>query len=99
MIRRTAILRRTPVRRVSKKRARQNRVYTQKRRAFLEGNCHCHRCSAAGASTPLEIHHRKGRIGEMLNREEWWFALCNPCHRWVHENPKQARESGYIISP
>lgn len=24
--------------------------------------------------------------------------LCPPCHRWVHDNPLLARQSGYIVS-
>lgn len=44
-----------------------------------------------------QIHHRQRRregghaVGNLV-------LLCDTCHRWVHANPVQAQELGYIIS-
>jgi hypothetical protein len=86
--------RRIPLRRVSKKRAREGRVYTKKRRAYLEANSTCQICESDQAT---EIHHRAGRIGAKLNDETNFLALCRTCHRWVHERPSEARRLGYLL--
>lgn len=87
-------MKRTPIRRVSKKRAAQLRVYSKLRKDFLEKNPVCQLCNNANAT---DIHHGWGRIGELLNAEEHWFSICRPCHEWVHNHPSQARRQGYLL--
>ena len=87
------MIRRTPIRKVSTRRAAQLRVYSKKRIEFLFTHRRCEVCGNSGAT---DIHHKQGRVGEMLNREEHWLALCRPCHHHIHHNPKWARETGYL---
>ncbi|UXO94086.1 HNH endonuclease [Pseudanabaena phage Pan5] len=41
-----------------------------------------------------EVHHSKGRIGENATDPKTFVPLCHSCHRWVEENPEQAKELG-----
>lgn len=56
----------------------------------------CARCGGNGGG--LHIHHRwmrsAGENESACNR----VTLCAYCHRWVHYNPSQALEQGWLIS-
>lgn len=100
MIRRTPLkrsqkpLKRTPIRRVSKKRAKENRLYYQLRRTFLGVNPTCQ------ANLPEEkvfcthystdVHHVLRR-GKYLNVPSTWLAVCRNCHEYLHQHPSMAR--------
>ena len=85
-------MKKTPLRRVSKKRARKNRKYTEVRRSFLEENPICQICLERYAE---DIHHKEGRDGERLVNVENFMAVCRKCHRGIHENPAWAKTQGY----
>ncbi len=43
-----------------------------------------------------DIHHKAGRYdGNYLNTDTW-LAVCRLSHRWIHANPKKARELGLL---
>jgi hypothetical protein len=44
-----------------------------------------------------EIHHKRGRFGSRLNAEEFWMAVSREGHNWIHNNPKEAYERGYLL--
>jgi hypothetical protein len=44
-----------------------------------------------------EIHHKRGRFGSRLNQEEFWLAVSREGHDWIHANPKEAYEKGYLL--
>jgi hypothetical protein len=44
----------------------------------------------------VEIHHTRGRIGRMLLAEEFWLGVSSEGHRWIHDHPALARESGLL---
>ncbi len=87
-------MRKSPLRRVSKKRASQLRAYSIMRPIFLRSAPFCEVIDCMNHST--EIHHTKSRIGEMLLDERYLMAVCAPCHRKIHERPKWARENHYL---
>lgn len=92
-----APLRRTPLTRVSRKRARQLREYTRLRREFLEARPVCEfpgEFSEGCLGRAVEIHHRRGRVGADLVAVEHWSALCSACHKRVTERPAEAYELG-----
>lgn len=43
-----------------------------------------------------EVHHRFGRIGELLLWTPGWLLLSKQGHRWVHEHVGEARARGWI---
>jgi 5-methylcytosine-specific restriction endonuclease McrA len=96
-------MKRTPLRRVSKKRAKENRQYSVLSDEYLLENplceagivlmvngieSNCKRCAS-------EIHH-KAKRGKNLNNVETWIPVCRPCHNWIENNKRIARELGLL---
>ncbi len=91
----------TPIRKVSVKRADQNKIYLKKRKEFLsrEENKFCPVMKHfQGVVLPAtEIHHMNGRQGERLNDEKYWLAVTRVGHKWIHANPYKARKLKWLI--
>jgi hypothetical protein len=45
-----------------------------------------------------DLHHAKGRVGSLLTDVRYFKALCRRCHRWVEDNPEQAKALGLSLS-
>ena len=66
-----ALQRRKRLNPVSKKRKKENDIYAEKSRRWLQ-----HReCALCGIRSSLSVHHAKGR-GRFLNDESTWKCLC-----------------------
>lgn len=92
-------MRRTPLRRVSKKRGKELREYSTTRKAYLLANPFCRVCNSRNLSTRLasDIHHKAGRNGKMLNDQAQWLPVCRGCHDHIHRHPAWARAFGFLI--
>lgn len=90
------MIRRTPIRRVSRKHARELKVYFGLRKTFLESHPQCE-IARKGICTgqATDVHHAHGR-GSHLNDVPTWLASCRCCHDWVHHHPGQARVLGFL---
>ena len=88
------MIRRTPIRKVSKKRAAQLREYSKLRKVFME---HHPICEVCGHATATDIHHRDGRTGERLNDVNYFLAVCRSCHHDIHASPAWAGVEGYLL--
>ena len=86
-------MKRTPLKPVSKKRRGELSVYSKLRRGFLAIIPNCQICGSKAS----DIHHRNGRFKERLNDQDYWLAVCRPCHDNIHHNPAWAMEKGYLI--
>lgn len=89
-------MRRTPLRRRSPKRARQEREYARLRAAFLAGHPYCESPLDCGQAA-TEIQHRRGRRGARLIDVDWWAASCRACNEWAETNTGEALASGWLI--
>lgn len=78
---------------VSKKRSRQERVYSTDRRNFLRD---FPICPITGDPT-TEIHHSAHREGEWLNIRRYWIALSSRGHKWVTDNSGRAEKAGLMV--
>jgi hypothetical protein len=80
----------------SKKRATQEREYAKIRKVYL----FCHPvCEVIGCGCEsTEIHHKKGRVGELLTDERFFLAVCRPHHNYIESHPFEARDAGYSLS-
>lgn len=87
-------MKRSPLRRVSKRRAKENKEYSRLRLTYLGMFPICERCKK---SESVHIHHTNGRFKERLNDTKHWKALCFECHMFVHHNPSQAKNEGYFL--
>ena len=78
---------------ISNKRQDQLKIYKRMRKRYLEKTPKCERCG----SPATEIHHKAGRTNDLLNDVQHFMAICRKCHRWVHDNPKDARENNWLL--
>lgn len=85
---------RKPIRKVSKKRAKQNAVYLKVRLEHLNENPYCKVCGTSAT----ECHHVAGRNEEMLYDKNNLISVCRTCHNRIHENVLWAKGNGYMIS-
>ena len=92
-------LKRTPLKRVSKKRGKELRHYSKTRAAFLTAHPFCVCCNYRNrnSSYACDIHHKAGRNHAMLNDETQWLPVCRDCHDTIHRHPSWARAMGFLI--
>ena len=98
---------RTRIRSVSRLQARRLRLYAVIRKKYLLEHPLCEACPiirpyagvAKNTAWASEIHHRRGRLGELLFATQFFTACCSVCHRWIGDHPAQARELGLLCQP
>lgn len=84
-----------PIRKRSLKRAKQEMVYTLKRKKYMDEHKICERCF----NEPSEVcHHKKGRIGDLLTDERYFMALSDKCHQHIHDYPTEAYANGWMLN-
>lgn len=100
---------RTRIKKQSKKREAEARVYAKKRKAFLAAHPYCeahvsisvYENPNAGIPSvwPLstEIHHMKKPRCKYLNDESTWLAVCRKSHEWIENNKADARTLGLLL--
>lgn len=69
-------------------------MYYAIRDPFMEANPVCQICRRE-AST--DLHHRKGRRGNLLFDTKWFMALCRTCHDYVHNNVANSKRMGWLV--
>lgn len=85
---------RKPVKKVSDKRSKENKIYTGKRIIFLAEHKICEAKLEGCTIKSTDVHHIRGRCGELFLDETHWKALCRSCHKFVEENSEMAKELG-----
>lgn len=80
---------------VGDKRKIQNLKYSAQRVVFL-GKAENKICPITKWPT-TDVHHKKGRIGDLLLDEKHWIALSREGHNYVEDNPEWAKENGYSL--
>ena len=50
-----------------------------------------------GIIETIEIHHKAGRIGRLLNYVPFWLAVSSCGHDWIHAYPEKAYKLGFLI--
>ena len=83
-----------PIKKMSKKREVENKIYLEKRKVFLRNNPIC---PITGEETTT-IHHKIGRLGWRFLDEKYWVALSMDGHRKVEEQPLWAKQNGYSLN-
>lgn len=84
------------IRKLSTKRAQQNREYIKVRYLFLIENpiCQIEGCGCEAT----EVHHKKGRIGKLLTDVRYFLAVCRSHHNYIELHPEESKEKGYSLS-
>lgn len=86
----------TKIKQVSDKRKIENLKYSAQRIVFL-GKPENQKCPITGKPT-TDVHHMRGRVGNLFLDERYWIALSREGHRYVEENPEWAKEQGYSLN-
>lgn len=82
-------MKRTAIRRVSKKRARELIEYSNIRRRLLSDGAFCEFPDCISRAT--QIHHLWGRYGAKLIDTKYLMLICQTHHTFIHDHPNTAR--------
>lgn len=70
------------------------RDYSKVRKDFLLENPYCQARIPGCMIEATEVHHSKGRIGDLLTDTAHFVAICRSCHHYVEGHPTEAKEMG-----
>lgn len=85
---------RKPLRKVSKRRARENAVYVRKKFCFFADNHYCFVCKMWVMPWQKSLHHFFGRVGALLTWVPGFRLTHQKCHEFIETHRKQAIEMG-----
>lgn len=88
------LMKKSPLRKLSGKRRKEVNLYLKARKKYLEDHMTCEICNELEST---QIHHSAGRQKERLLKQEWWVAVCQSCHSFVHANPEASLKSGWLL--
>jgi hypothetical protein len=74
-----------PIKKLSEKRAKENKVYLELRKIFLAEKPYCEVRLPGCTSLSSEIHHSEGRVGKLLCDTKHFVSICRNCHRNLHD--------------
>lgn len=87
----------------SERRKVDDKIYSIKRRMFLDKNKECCMCKNNPNHNRVYpavcIHHKYHRIGKAYLDENTWIASCIDCNGKVEEDPVWAYKHGYLATP
>ena len=83
---------------VSKKRQVELDHYSKLRMVFLIAKPFCEAKIIHCTGNSTDVHHKSGRTGENYLKMSTWLAVCRNCHKWIEENPIEAKELGFSNS-
>lgn len=84
------------IKKMSAKRYVQNEIYKVVRAEYLEEYTVCEVKECMYPSN--QIHHKMGRIGELLTDKRYFLAVCQYCHGWIERKPIKAKKQGYSLN-
>jgi hypothetical protein len=91
-------VRRTPIRRRSKKESERLRRYDRARTIVMEtANGMCEAVTNRCMGPAGQVHHRRGRDGELVDDLDNLLAVCYACHDYIHSHPHESYERGWMI--
>ena len=88
-------MKRTPLRKRSKKRSRQEAEYSKLRLLYLDRHPFCQAKLPGCGLKATEIHHKKGRVDKDLTDNTEWMSVCRSCHQYIETHPVEATELGF----
>lgn len=45
----------------------------------------------------VEVHHKGGRVGKLLNDQSLWLAVSRKGHNYIHDNPEESYSRGWLV--
>jgi hypothetical protein len=74
----------------TKKRAAQYAIYAVLRAEFFS-KPENQMCRVFPWLPACDVHHMKGKIGDLLNDVRWWLPVSRSGHDWCENNPEAAK--------
>jgi len=87
-------MKRTRLKPVSNKRASRLKIYYPLAKEYKKLHPTCEVCKKRPT---VDVHHKKGRYGSLLNMVEFWLPVCRACHDWIHRDPCESKKQGYKL--
>lgn len=91
---------RSALRKVSAKGRAKNLIYRERRKEFLSRPenqvCPVMLAIFGEKHQTTDVHHLRGRIGNLLLAEEHWLAVSRQGHDWIHAHPATAYLNGWL---
>lgn len=85
-----------PIAKHSDKRKKQEVAYQILRKVYLNTHCSCEaKISKNCKKFSDQIHHKSGRIANLLCDDTKFLAVCSPCHIWIENNRIESIELGF----
>lgn len=81
------------INRISASMEKKLRIYIKQKRVFLKANPICQVCKR---SKSVDVHHKHGRIGDLLLDVTTWLAVCHQDHIMIHNHMHSSLEAGLI---
>jgi hypothetical protein len=91
-------MKRTPLKRRSSKENARLRRYEKARANVAErSGFRCEARTPKCVGTLHQVHHRKGRDGDLVDDETLLLGVCIFCHSYIHENPAISYQQGWLV--
>jgi len=86
---------RPTIAKVSDKRKVLNAEYSILAEQFKRDNPECKaKIENVCTKATEDVHHQKGRIGDLLMDEDYFLPVCRACHSWIELHPTLAQKRG-----
>ena len=90
---------RKPVKPMSKTQRHRIAKYSLVRAEYLaeRGTCEA-KIPGVCTGRATDVHHRAGRVGDLLTDKSNFLAVCRECHNEIEMRPEWAKEKGFSRS-
>jgi hypothetical protein len=90
-------VKRTPVKKVADRRAKELRIYAKLCPEFKKANPECQARLEGCTWRTTDVHHKKGKENELLNKVEYFLPVCRNCHDIIGSQHTRAKKLGLSI--
>lgn len=89
----------TTIPKQSEKEKKRQAAYKVVRKYYLAEHPRCEALVSRGCTGSADqVHHKCGRIGDLLINMKYFLATCDSCHKWIELNPKKAKILGLSLN-
>ncbi len=81
----------------SEKQLSRDIAYAKLRKKWLPEHQLCEAKLKGCTRQSTQVHHRQGRMGDLLTDTSKWLAVCWSCHNFITEHSNEAFELGLSI--
>lgn len=82
------------IRKVSAKKASLNAKYKRIRDSWIVDHTVCMARLKGCQYHATDVHHKAGKVGDLLTDTDHWLPVCRKCHTWITEHSREAIELG-----